>query len=271
MRSMDLEADVEQFGASDVEQLSWKNLLDGYSCTECGRCTAACPANITGKPLSPRKIVVNTRQRLMEKAPVVTGDRMEFLQSGAAARRGRRCRRDDGRRGARASPARHLHHRGRALGVHELPRVRHGVPGVDRSARRHQPDAPQPGAHRVALSRGAAAGVRVARAQRLAVGVPARRPRRLGARAWTSRRWPSCASAASARTSCSGSAAWARSTTARRRSPSPSRASSRRATSASPSSARRSTATAIRRAAWATSTSTRCWRRTRSRRSTATR
>ncbi|HEV7990511.1 MAG TPA: (Fe-S)-binding protein [Gemmatimonadaceae bacterium] len=80
MRSMDLEADVEQFGASDIEHLSWKNLLDGYSCTECGRCTSACPANITGKPLSPRKIVVNTRQRLMEKAPVLTGDRMEFLR-----------------------------------------------------------------------------------------------------------------------------------------------------------------------------------------------
>jgi Fe-S oxidoreductase len=77
---MDLEADVEKFGAADVEDLTWKNLLDGYSCTECGRCTAACPANITGKPLSPRKIIVNTRQRLMEKAPVVTGDRMEFLQ-----------------------------------------------------------------------------------------------------------------------------------------------------------------------------------------------
>ncbi|MEP6732905.1 MAG: heterodisulfide reductase-related iron-sulfur binding cluster [bacterium] len=81
MRYMDLEADVEQFGASDVEHLSWKNLLDGYSCTECGRCTAACPANITGKPLSPRKIVINTRQRLMEKAPVVTHDRMDFLTS----------------------------------------------------------------------------------------------------------------------------------------------------------------------------------------------
>ena len=81
MRSMDLEADVEQFGASDVEHLSWKNLLDGYSCTECGRCTAACPANITGKLLSPRKIVINTRQRLMEKAPVVLGDRMDFMRS----------------------------------------------------------------------------------------------------------------------------------------------------------------------------------------------
>ena len=78
MRPMDLEAEVESFGAADVEQLSWKNLLDGYSCTECGRCTAACPANITGKALSPRKIVVNTRQRLMEKGPVLTGDYMEF-------------------------------------------------------------------------------------------------------------------------------------------------------------------------------------------------
>jgi Fe-S oxidoreductase len=79
MRPMDLEADVEQFGAADVDHLTWKNLLDGYSCTECGRCTAACPANITGKILSPRKIVINTRQRLMEKGPVVTGDWMEFV------------------------------------------------------------------------------------------------------------------------------------------------------------------------------------------------
>src|SRR5437588_4047789 len=79
MRYMDLEADVEKFGASDVEDLSWKNLLDGYSCTECGRCTAACPANITGKVLSPRKIVVNTRQRLMEKGPIATGESMAFF------------------------------------------------------------------------------------------------------------------------------------------------------------------------------------------------
>ncbi|MBC7844192.1 MAG: 4Fe-4S dicluster domain-containing protein [Gemmatimonadaceae bacterium] len=74
MRAMDLDAEVEQFGASDVDHLSWKNLLDGYSCTECGRCTAACPANITGKPLSPRKIVVDTRRRLMEKAPLLAGE-----------------------------------------------------------------------------------------------------------------------------------------------------------------------------------------------------
>ncbi len=60
---LDLEADVEVFGAKDVPQLSWKSLLDGFACTECGRCTSACPANITGKPLSPRKIVVNVRER----------------------------------------------------------------------------------------------------------------------------------------------------------------------------------------------------------------
>jgi Fe-S oxidoreductase len=60
---LDLEADVEVFGAKDVVQLSWKSLLDGFACTECGRCTSVCPANITGKPLSPRKIMVNVRER----------------------------------------------------------------------------------------------------------------------------------------------------------------------------------------------------------------
>lgn len=52
------------FGAKDVFDLSWKNLLDAYSCTECGRCTAECPANSTGKLLSPRKIMMATRDRL---------------------------------------------------------------------------------------------------------------------------------------------------------------------------------------------------------------
>ena len=79
MSYMDLEAEgAEQFGAADVTQLGWKNLLDSYSCTECGRCTAACPANLTGKLLSPRKIMINTRQRLMELAPIATGDFGEF-------------------------------------------------------------------------------------------------------------------------------------------------------------------------------------------------
>jgi heterodisulfide reductase subunit C len=56
--------EVGRFGAKDVEDLSWKNLMDAYSCTECGRCTSQCPANMTGKALSPRKIMMSTRDRL---------------------------------------------------------------------------------------------------------------------------------------------------------------------------------------------------------------
>jgi len=69
-----------------VEDLTWKQLLDGYSCTECGRCTAACPAALTGKPLSPKKIIVDMRRRLMEKAPLLTDGavRGETVAPGAA-------------------------------------------------------------------------------------------------------------------------------------------------------------------------------------------
>jgi heterodisulfide reductase subunit C len=56
----------EKFGARDVTDLTWKNLMDAYSCTECGRCTSECPANLTGKLLSPRKIMMDTRDRLEE-------------------------------------------------------------------------------------------------------------------------------------------------------------------------------------------------------------
>ncbi|HAN76813.1 MAG TPA: Fe-S oxidoreductase [Bacteroidales bacterium] len=59
-------APPDSFGAKDVTDLSWKNLMDAYSCTECGRCTAVCPANVTGKKLSPRKIIMDTRDRLEE-------------------------------------------------------------------------------------------------------------------------------------------------------------------------------------------------------------
>ena len=74
MRPMDFDgADAERFGAKDVDDLSWKSLLDGFACTECGRCTAVCPAHITGKALNPRKIMINVRERLEEKAPWMTG------------------------------------------------------------------------------------------------------------------------------------------------------------------------------------------------------
>jgi len=60
------DAQPMKFGAKDVFDLTWRNLMDAYSCTECGRCTAACPASITGKLLSPRKIMMDTRDRLEE-------------------------------------------------------------------------------------------------------------------------------------------------------------------------------------------------------------
>jgi Fe-S oxidoreductase len=61
----------DKFGAKDVFDLSWRNLLDAYSCTECGRCSAACPATITGKLLSPRKIMMDTRDRMEEVGQVI--------------------------------------------------------------------------------------------------------------------------------------------------------------------------------------------------------
>jgi heterodisulfide reductase subunit C len=63
---MSMEEELPEFGSKDVFSLSWKNIMDAYSCTECGRCTAECPANITGKKLSPRKILMDIRDRAEE-------------------------------------------------------------------------------------------------------------------------------------------------------------------------------------------------------------
>ncbi|MCX6200407.1 MAG: (Fe-S)-binding protein [Bacteroidetes bacterium] len=68
---VDANAAPVKFGAKDVFDLSWKNLLDAYTCTECGRCTSACPANQTGKLLSPRKIMMDTRDRLEQVGSIV--------------------------------------------------------------------------------------------------------------------------------------------------------------------------------------------------------
>ena len=62
---------LTRYGAADVDDLTWKQLFDGYTCTECGRCTSVCPANTTGKLLSPKKIVVDVRARTFEKAPLM--------------------------------------------------------------------------------------------------------------------------------------------------------------------------------------------------------
>ncbi len=59
-------AEINRFGAKDATDLTWKNLMEAYTCTECGRCTSVCPANQTGKLLSPRKIMMDTRDRITE-------------------------------------------------------------------------------------------------------------------------------------------------------------------------------------------------------------
>jgi ferredoxin len=74
-------APTPRFGAKDVFDLSWRNLLDAYSCTECGRCSAACPATGTGKLLSPRKIMMSTRDRLEEVSRNIDANR-EFKSDG---------------------------------------------------------------------------------------------------------------------------------------------------------------------------------------------
>ena len=76
-----VDAEVEAFGAKDVRNLSWKSLMDAYSCTECGRCTAVCPANLTGKKLSPRKVVMDTRDRLEELGNAIKKDDKELIEN----------------------------------------------------------------------------------------------------------------------------------------------------------------------------------------------
>ena len=78
------EADAapDRFGAKDVMDLNWVQLMNSYACTECGRCTASCPANITGKKLSPRKIMMDTRDRLEEVGKNIDDNAGEFKEDG---------------------------------------------------------------------------------------------------------------------------------------------------------------------------------------------
>jgi heterodisulfide reductase subunit C len=76
------EAVPAKFGASDVQDLNWVQLLNAYSCTECGRCTSSCPANQTGKKLSPRKIMMDTRDRLEEVGKNIDLNKGVFVDDG---------------------------------------------------------------------------------------------------------------------------------------------------------------------------------------------
>jgi heterodisulfide reductase subunit C len=72
------DAPVERFGVKDAEDASWKNYFDSLSCTQCGRCTSVCPANITGKKLSPRKVMMDLRARMNEKGPLMVKNGRDF-------------------------------------------------------------------------------------------------------------------------------------------------------------------------------------------------
>lgn len=78
----DADAPIERFGAKDVSDLSWVNLMNAYTCTECGRCTSECPANLTGKKLSPRKIMMDTRDRLDEVGKNIDANSGTFQEDG---------------------------------------------------------------------------------------------------------------------------------------------------------------------------------------------
>ena len=73
------DAPVSKFGASDVQDLNWVQLLNAYTCTECGRCTSSCPASNTGKKLSPRKIMMDTRDRLEEVGKNIDANKGVFV------------------------------------------------------------------------------------------------------------------------------------------------------------------------------------------------
>ena len=73
-----IDVPLERFGVKDAEDASWKNYFDSLACTECGRCTSVCPANITGKKLSPRKIMMDLRARMNEKGPLMVRNGRNF-------------------------------------------------------------------------------------------------------------------------------------------------------------------------------------------------
>lgn len=84
--AFDDSADMEElptFGSNDVTNLSWRNILEAYTCTECGRCTSECPANITGKKLSPRKVMMDIRDRAEEVGEKIRSGSEEYIREDA--------------------------------------------------------------------------------------------------------------------------------------------------------------------------------------------
>ena len=113
-----------RFGAGTVPDLTWKQTLDTFSCTECGRCQDVCPAWTTGKELSPKLLIMALRDQVFEEGPTLIRGEEGFEAVAAGAERGDRQR---------------------GLGLRDLRRVRARVPGVDRARGPHRRPAPPPG------------------------------------------------------------------------------------------------------------------------------
>ena len=124
--------DEMRFGAGTVSDLTWKQTLDTFSCTECGRCQDVCPAWTTGKELSPKLLIMALRDQVFEEGPPLLRGRRRLRGPAAGARR-----RD----------------RQRGLGLRDLRRLRARVPGVDRARGPHRRPAPPPRDDGLARSR----------------------------------------------------------------------------------------------------------------------
>ena len=132
-----METELETFGASTIEDFTWKQLFDTDACTICGRCTSVCPAHATGKPLDPREIVLKVGEVM-----AATGDPVVSPPVGIDARH-----HDHRQLGVRA---RHVR---RAVGVHVVQGVRRDLPGEHRDPRQDPRHAPLPVAHGERLPR----------------------------------------------------------------------------------------------------------------------
>ena len=271
------------FGRGKIEDFTWKGMLDFTTCTECGRCQSQCPAWNTGKPLSPKMVIMDLRDHLYAKAPYLLGEKTasetapdyDVLKPSdeQAWASGLRPHRGHQRRPGAPPAGRHArggrgHRPRRPVELHQLRRLRRAVPGRHRARRPHHGHAPLPDADRVELPLRGRRDAAQPREPRQPVGRGRQRPRGLdqGARLrgprWSTARSPTRSS------TCSGSAAPAPSTTAPRRSPRPSPSCCTSPASSSPSSARARPARATRPAAWATSSSSSSWPWRTSRRST---
>ncbi len=189
-----------QAGVRSARDLTWKDGLDAFTCTECGRCKDACPTHLTGKPLSLKGVNDRLKHHLLEQREAIVAGDPALRAAGARRRRDR--------------------HRD-ALGLHHLRLLRSGLPDRARASRQVLPHAPAPGDDRRRVSARAEEAVRGLRVARQSVGPAGRCARRLGAAASTCR---SCARPPTWRASTfsSTSARRCRSIRAARRSPAPS-------------------------------------------------